>query len=410
MAVAQRADYGSSASTRDRFAPISPTAGAIVIGGDYRGLGAVRSLGRRGIPVWVAKGNHSVATHSRYSRRTFEWPDGDDDAQVSLLLSLSAETAPDRWVLIPTSDETVALLAKNYDALNEHFVVSTGEWTAAQTAYDKRLTYDLAQSLGVATPWTYYPWDRKDVERLECSFPVIIKPSVKRGVNALTHEKAWRADDRETLITTYEAARKLMPASDLMIQEMIPGGGSQQFSFAALAEEGRSLVSVVACRARQYPLDFGRHTTCAVSIEDSVIEDLGRRVVAGLNHTGLIEIEFKRDPRDGATKLLDINARVWGWHTIGQGVGADFVYLLWRLLSGEQIPEYRFPPGLVWVRLCTDLPTALTEIRMGQLSPRTYIRSLMRRLNLAVAAVDDPIPAIVDLPLLFRLWLRRRAL
>src|SRR5438094_6366390 len=29
--------------------------GALVIGGDYRGLGIVRSLGRRKIPVWVLK-------------------------------------------------------------------------------------------------------------------------------------------------------------------------------------------------------------------------------------------------------------------------------------------------------------------------------------------------------------------
>jgi len=29
--------------------------GALVTGADYRGLGIVRSLGRRGIPVWVMK-------------------------------------------------------------------------------------------------------------------------------------------------------------------------------------------------------------------------------------------------------------------------------------------------------------------------------------------------------------------
>jgi len=38
-------------------------AGALVLGGDYRALGVVRSLGRRGVPVWVIRdGGDAVAT------------------------------------------------------------------------------------------------------------------------------------------------------------------------------------------------------------------------------------------------------------------------------------------------------------------------------------------------------------
>src|SRR5919109_2550401 len=48
--------------------------GALVIGGDYRALGVVRSLGRRGIPVWVVTNEHRVATASRYALRCFHWP------------------------------------------------------------------------------------------------------------------------------------------------------------------------------------------------------------------------------------------------------------------------------------------------------------------------------------------------
>src|SRR5438034_1378021 len=48
--------------------------GAIVIGGDYGALGVVRSLGRRGIPVWVLTNEHRVATASRYVRFDADWP------------------------------------------------------------------------------------------------------------------------------------------------------------------------------------------------------------------------------------------------------------------------------------------------------------------------------------------------
>ena len=36
-----------------------------------------------------------------------------------------------------------------------------------------------------------------------------------------------------------------------------------------------------------------------------------------------LEIEFKRDIRDGRPKLLDINARAWGWHSIGARAGVE---------------------------------------------------------------------------------------
>ena len=41
--------------------------GAVVVGGDYQGLGIVRSLGRRKIPVCVIDDEHSIARYSRYT-------------------------------------------------------------------------------------------------------------------------------------------------------------------------------------------------------------------------------------------------------------------------------------------------------------------------------------------------------
>ncbi len=43
--------------------------GALVIGGDHPGLGIVRSLGQRGIPVCVVDDQLSVSSFSRYTKR-----------------------------------------------------------------------------------------------------------------------------------------------------------------------------------------------------------------------------------------------------------------------------------------------------------------------------------------------------
>ena len=43
------------------------TIGAVVIGGDYQGLGIVRSLGRQKVPVCVIDDERSIARFSRYT-------------------------------------------------------------------------------------------------------------------------------------------------------------------------------------------------------------------------------------------------------------------------------------------------------------------------------------------------------
>ncbi|PYT21377.1 MAG: hypothetical protein DMG57_38840 [Acidobacteria bacterium] len=58
-----------------------------------------------------------------------------------------------------------------------------------------------------------------------------------------------------------------------------------------------------------------------------------------MRFTGLVEIEFKRDSRDGKFKVLDMNPRVWGWHTLCGRAGVDFPYLTWLLVRGEPVPE-----------------------------------------------------------------------
>ena len=91
--------------------------GAIVIGEHCRGLGLVRSLGRRGIPVWTLEPEgERLASTSRYSRRSFPWP-SEEAEQLDYLYSLAARHQLAGWALFPTNDETTALFARHHDEL-----------------------------------------------------------------------------------------------------------------------------------------------------------------------------------------------------------------------------------------------------------------------------------------------------
>jgi D-aspartate ligase len=100
---------------------------------------------------------------------------------------------------------------------------------------------------------------------------------------------------------------------------------------------------------------------------------------------------------------------VWGWHSVGRRAGVDFPYLLWRVIQGQPVSELHASPGVRWVRMVTDLPTVAGEIRRGQLSPYSYLRSLQGPLEFAIFAADDPLPALAEVPLLSYLAWKRGA-
>jgi D-aspartate ligase len=400
-------DPSSAASTitdpvvrQPRFAPSASNAGVLLMGADYRALGVARSLGRRGIPVWVVQqGGHLVAAASRYVGCKVPWPEGDERAKIDFLLNLGVSHNLKGWLLLPTDDYMVALVARHHERLADQYRIPILPWEKLQWACDKRLLHRLAQQLHIPAPWTRCATTREDLAAMECSFPVILKPAVRTRPGSLKIPKAWRANDRKSLLARYDEAGRLISPENLMIQEVVPGDGNAQFSYAALCKEGRSLASIVARRTRQFPRDFGQFSTYVESVDEPYIAELAERLLAATEFTGLVEVEFKRDSRSGQFKILDTNPRVWGWHTLSCRAGVDFSYLLWLLTMGEPVPRLRGQSGKRWMHMSADLWVALEEILAGHLSLQTYLHVLLGPLESAIFAWDDPLPGFLDLPL-----------
>jgi D-aspartate ligase len=381
--------------------------GALVTGSDYRGLGIVRSLGRRGIPVWVLTSREdTLAAHSRYATHSLRWQGRTPREQVDFLLEL-AEEGVRGWALIPTSDFDARLFAQHHAELSSRFTMTSPPWEVFEWADDKRRMHALAERCGVDHPSTWYPRDGDELASLELRYPVILKPATKPELNRFTRSKAWRVENKDELRVRYRDALELVDRELVMVQEIIPGGGEAQFAFAALCADGAPLATVVARRTRQFPEDFGRASTFIETIDLPEIVPPSATLLEELGLTGLVEVEYKRDPRDGRLKLLDVNPRVWGWHSVGAAAGVDFPYLLWLLVSGEEVPRMHGKAGIRWVRTSTDLPTSAKAILRGRLSLRTYLRSLRGPVESAIFVRDDARPALAELPIVARLALRR---
>jgi D-aspartate ligase len=310
-------------------------------------------------------------------------------------------------VLYPTREETVAALAQHKDRLEEIFRVPTPEWSTTRWAWDKRLTYSLAERLGIPHPRTWQPRDLDDLEAIDAEPPFAIKPAIKEHFIYATKAKAWRADTREELERLFPKAAEVVGPGEVMIQELVPGNGSSQFAYCAFFKEGEAVGKMVVRRKRQHPLDFGRASTFVETVDLPVLEEVSERFLRAIDYYGLVELEYKHDGRDGTYKLLDVNARTWGYHSIGPTAGVDFPYLLYLDVVGRPVEACKGRPGVSWIRLVTDLPTGFAEIVDGRTGLRSYLASLRRSDVESVFSREDPLPGVMELALIPYLSLKR---
>jgi predicted ATP-grasp superfamily ATP-dependent carboligase len=383
--------------------------GGLVVGGNFNGLGVVRSLGRRGIPAVVIDYEPFIARHSRYATSAELIPELKDPSRiVATLLDVGRRLGLEGWVIFPTGDDVVAAVSRGRDVLGDFYRVPTPDWNSVRYAWDKRLTYELAASLDIPVPKTEYGSSPEELASNGLVPPVVVKPAIKDHFLAVTKVKAWRADSREDARTLARRAAEIIPADEVMLQELIPGGGDGEFGYCAFYRNGSVIASMTVRRRRQYPIDFGRSSTYVETVVVPEVAEMSARFLAACGYYGLVELEYKRDPRDSGYRLLDVNPRTWGYHSLGARAGVDFPVLLYEDQVGEPAPApAHAAAGVRWVHLTADILSGMTLISDRRMRVTEYIRSLLASNTDAVFCRDDPRPGFAEVSLLPYLYSAR---
>jgi D-aspartate ligase len=387
---------------------LSRKPGAVVIGGHFHGLGCIRALATQGVPVILLDHENTEGKLSRYVQRFFRCPGSlEPERLLDFMMDLGRSQNLKNWVVFPTDDETVHFLSTNKSQLESIYKVTTPPWNITRLAYDKTLTYRLAEKIGVPIPKTFYPREERDLEDRAIPFPAIIKPAVMRSFFRKTGRKVFPAKNREELHDAYRRAIRIIPASEVLVQEMIPDVSRNLFSFSPFFKNGRVLGRVIVQRLRQHPMDFGHATTYALTVDAPELERLGVEVLAAMNYYGIGEVEFIRDPRDGGFKFLEVNPRIWGWHTIALRAGVNLPYLLYLDQTGvtREISGYR--KNVKWIREITDLATVFSEMSRGRMRIGQVLKSWKGEKELAVFSWKDPLPFFGEFLRLPTIWKQR---
>jgi D-aspartate ligase len=383
--------------------------GAVVIGGDFQALGLVRSLAENNIPVFLIENEKSICRHSRHvHRRAVNYSICDEKKFAPYLMDLGKREKLNGWVIFPNNDELVVLLSKYKEQLSNTFVVSVPPWEVVQNFYYKHLANAIMSKAKIPTPKLYFGETLTDYLQQNLEFPIVLKPSYKEKYFPKVRKKAVRVNSKEDFATEFKNMSLYLDPTEIVVQEMIMGGPKNLYSYATVFDHGKIIAGMAAKRLRQHPMDFGQATTFAVSVNEPKLAVLTAKVLSEINYSGIAEVEFMKDDKDGLFKFIEINGRVWGWHTLAKAAGVNLPHVLYRHLRGEKIEALHAEAHVKWIRLITDVPTVFKELVYRRMMFSDYLRSFNGgKKEFAVLSLKDPLPFIVEYALLPYLWRKR---
>ena len=379
---------------------------AIVTYMGYSGLGIVRSLGRRGIPVFTFDPNPGeIGTSSRFST-SHQCPaiEESETENVDFLMRF-ARSLPERPVLFPTSDNVLHGYSAREEELKSCIRLTTPSSEIIHKTAAKDALFRTARENCMPVPETFVPKSENEVRAI-CSvipYPCLIKPvrsnawhreTVQRKLKQISggSEKSIIARSPEALVAAYLEISEV--DADVVISEVIPGDDHNLLYFAFYRSSDGRIWHISGRKERVTPVHFGS-ASFVISIQDPILERISIDFLEKLNYQGLGGIEFKRDPRDGKLKLIELNARYGLWDALGERCGIDTAYIAYLDAIGEKLPEPRpARAGIKWISIARDFSALRGYRREGALGMRDWVQSLAGEKMWAVFAWDDPIPAL----------------
>jgi D-aspartate ligase len=318
----------------------------------HGGLGAIRSLGRLGVPVYgVHEDAWAPAARSRYLHDRWVWrPPADDAERVRAGLVTLAERIGRPAVLIPTDDAGAIFLAEHGTELRKWFLFPEPASDLPRQVAGKYTLYQLCRELGVPCPAAALTGSLLEAQRFadRVGYPLVAKLATP-----------WRSSSATGLRST--------------------------------SVESRCRPGFVGIKERSYPAHAGL-TSLGRWVDNPALHHQATELLTRLGFQGIVDLDYRFDTRDGRYKLLDFNPRLGAqFRLFSDTAGVDVVVAAHLDLTGRPVPPGAPQHGRRFLVENYDPFAALAYRRCG-LDFRSWVTSLRQADELAWFAKDDLAP------------------
>jgi predicted ATP-grasp superfamily ATP-dependent carboligase len=337
----------------------------------YRAMSVVRCLHDAGLKVYVLSASGSRAfSISRLCAGAFTCSiddvTGSDQTIIDRINGLAERLGI--AVIVPVDIQSVLCVSRIQSRLKAAvFPVPEPELLIALN--DKWSFTVMMRELGLGTPASV-TLDKARTGELSVETPAfIVKPRALEGGVGVRRFTSFAA--------VGEFVSKVAKPDDWIVQEFVPG---VDFDYSALADKGRVVTSTVERRPSPGRVEF---TT------DPEVLAAGNQIISALGLNGAVNIDMRRDSRDGSLRILDCNPLLWDTIAAPAAFGLNIPLLGTLMALKRELPGPKSVTAGNWVaprRLVKDL---LDRDQRAQISAASW--SSLRR------TLADPLPWLYQL-------------
>jgi predicted ATP-grasp superfamily ATP-dependent carboligase len=304
------------------------------------GLGIVRELGRAGVPViGISHSASAIGLRSRYLKRGIVIDRPRSDELLQCLQQLGDEYGEASLITISESNLNWLLINRSHLGRLRPVLPRI---EALETVLDKQKTLAIAEEIGIQVPRTAEPksFDALDTLAGEISYPVVLKwkdpnsigPLLdKHKIPMLKAEYAGSAKELRAIGQRYIGIGKWP-----LIQEYCAGTGLGQFFYM---HKGQALRRFQHLRIAEWPPEGGFSSVCdSIPISEHMeLQEKSIALLQAIGWEGVAMVEYRFDPLNNRSVLMEINGRFWGSFPLAVQCGAGFA-LLAHYVQGQGKP------------------------------------------------------------------------
>jgi predicted ATP-grasp superfamily ATP-dependent carboligase len=295
-------------------------------------------------------------------------------------------------VLIPGSDEYVQFVSRHRGALSASYRFLLPEAETVETLLDKARFAALVDELEIRAPGIAVVDAVPDAVVPDgFDFPLIIKPLNTFADNPL--RQAFKVMELATWQDWKDFFSGWSAGGQVAVQEQVVGDDGDVYVYGGLWKEGRALCGFTGRKIRQSPPGLGSTVMAVCEWHEDVFEQ-SEALLRRIGYTGLCDVEFKRDRRDGQLWIIEVNPRQGLWHRLGRNCGIDLIQSLFRLLTGDSLPTVRQRPGIsgYWSYQRRDVSRLASDLLAGRARVGAWLMPYLSFPEDAVFSWSDPGP------------------
>jgi D-aspartate ligase len=351
-------------------------------------VGIARSLGRRGVPVYaVVEDLYTPLVSSRYLTKAFVWKSWPDTNQAFLTAMATIRDVISRpTILIPIDDLAAVFVAENATALGQWFLFPKLRPSLPRQLANKARLYSICTKIGVPCARTIVPHSSDDVSEFiaQTSFPIVVK--------AIEQWRLLKGRHNVKIVQNREALGKICDHIDskenpeMLLQEYIPG---EDWIYHGYCDYKANLyVSFTGKKLLDYPLGAGS-TAIGFSCGNEALCAQSEEFLRAISYSGISDMDWRRDVRDGQYKLMDCNPRIgMNFRMFENAAGIDVVRAEHLNLTGRSIDCAKMIEGRSFI---VESFYILSSIR-GGLVVVARKRPIHKGVELAWWSGDDTLP------------------